>query len=1026
MNARFVNRLLTPVAAPLMVAGLVLTLAAPVAASTTYSISGHVFLGDMSHPATTGDATVDFTPVGSAHRPQDSVPLAADGSYAITGLIPGQYYVLFHYLGTGPYSSVYWGEQAAITHPYQSVSIIDSNITGSIALPPVGQISGHVAIGTSSQSSASGEVAVSYRVYQGDNQYSAESAPVLTDSSGNYVLPNLAESTDYQIHFVYQGTGAFQSGWFGYSGIAQRDYSDRLPAGGRFGNRAGVSIVLPGFGSISGHISMGSADTPAGAGAVSVSLVYSTNNTDYTPVPGATTTDATGGYSFTGLVDGSYEVVVTYSQDQHFATTTTSSSHYLWYGASATMDLTIPHRFSITGHVNAAPGRSAGAGEITVVLTNWVGTVLASTQTDASGNYRIDQFSGGQTTVVYTFTSPAVGRVYGPDDQSVTVTADATLPDWTMSLSLQKSSFSGHVTSSYGTPLTGIDMSAYEYDADSGDFVTTFTTTTDAQGAYTFVNLPVDVYGFEAHDATRTYATMEYDNESPYYQPDDFLSDPGWNDNVDFSMPRAAHITGTVTGPPSADFAAGKVTARVEVEDYSGGSPVWFDTGDVWPVGADGTYDVGDLPPDDYRLQVSDSGDPKYATATTRTIHLVEGQTVRGVDVTLVRTSSGGYVSLPPSRLLDTRSGLGVAAPGPVAPLGVVKLQVAGQGGVPSSGVSAVVLNVTVAGSTSSGFVTVWADGDPAGRPTTSSLNFLPGQIVPNLVIAPVGADGKVDLYNGSPGSTSLLADVAGYYVSGTPTTTGTFGSVTPSRLLDTRLGVGAPAKPVAPLGVVTLKVGGKGGIPDNASAVVLNVTVAGSTSSGFITVWPDGASRPTTSSLNFLPGQIVPNLVIAPVGADGKVDLYNGSPGSTSLLADVAGYFTGGTDPLTPGALGALTPARLLDTRSGVGAPSKPVAPLGVVRLKVTGRGGVPDGATAVVLNVTVAGSTSSGFITVWADNDPAGRPTTSSLNFLPGQIVPNLVIAPVGADGEVDLYNGSPGSTSLVADVAGWFAPG
>jgi len=74
---------------------------------------------------------------------------------------------------------------------------------------------------------------------------------------------------------------------------------------------------------------------------------------------------------------------------------------------------------------------------------------------------------------------------------------------------------------------------------------------------------------------------------------------------------------------------------------------------------------------------------------------------------------------------------------------------------------------VTVAGSTSSGFVTAWADGTE--RPLASNLNFLPGQIIPNLVVVPVGEDGMVDLYNGSPGSTQLVADVAGYYLSGTP-----------------------------------------------------------------------------------------------------------------------------------------------------------------------------------------------------------------------------------------------------------------
>jgi len=59
---------------------------------------------------------------------------------------------------------------------------------------------------------------------------------------------------------------------------------------------------------------------------------------------------------------------------------------------------------------------------------------------------------------------------------------------------------------------------------------------------------------------------------------------------------------------------------------------------------------------------------------------------------------------------------------------------------------------------------------DQTNRPNASNLNFYwRNQEVPNLVIAPVGANGKVALFNGSGGTIQLVADVAGYYLAGTP-----------------------------------------------------------------------------------------------------------------------------------------------------------------------------------------------------------------------------------------------------------------
>src|SRR5665648_431547 len=382
-------------------------------------------------------------------------------------------------------------------------------------------------------------------------------------------------------------------------------------------------------------------------------------------------------------------------------------------------------------------------------------------------------------------------------------------------------------------------------------------------------------------------------------------------------------------------------------------------------------------------------------------------------------STPGGFTPLSPSRLLDTRAGVG-APKAPVVAGGTVALQVTGRGGVPASGVSAVVLNVTVTAPTRAGYLTVYGDGTT--RPLASNLNFIPAQTVPNLVIAPVGANGKVALYNGSAGTVQLIADVSGYYLAGAPSVAGAFGSLSPSRLLDTRDGVGAPRAPVVAGGTVHLKVTGRGGVPAfGVSAVVLNVTVTAPTRAGYLTVYGAGFPRPTASNLNFIPGQTVPNLVIAPVGTGGKVDLYNGSTGTLQLIADVSGYYRAGV-PSVAGAFGSLAPSRLLDTRAGVGAPKAPVVAGGTVHLKVTGRGGVPAfGVSAVVLNVTVTAPTKPGYVTVYGDGTT--RPTASNLNFIPAQTVPNLVIAPVGTNGKVALYNGSTGTVQLVADVAGYY---
>jgi PKD repeat protein len=151
-----------------------------------------------------------------------------------------------------------------------------------------------------------------------------------------------------------------------------------------------------------------------------------------------------------------------------------------------------------------------------------------------------------------------------------------------------------------------------------------------------------------------------------------------------------------------------------------------------------------------------------------------------------------------------------------------------------------------------------------------------------------------------------------------------------PQRLLDTRYGTGAPKRPVGSGGVVRLKVLGVGVIPaSGVTAVTLNVTDAGATAAGYVTVYPDGTTRPNASNLNFRAGQNNPNLVTVRVGADGYIDLYN-AHGDVNLIADLAGYYTtkpGSDDPYMSG-LATVTPTRVLDTRNGTGAPKGEVGP--------------------------------------------------------------------------------------------------
>ena len=239
-----------------------------------------------------------------------------------------------------------------------------------------------------------------------------------------------------------------------------------------------------------------------------------------------------------------------------------------------------------------------------------------------------------------------------------------------------------------------------------------------------------------------------------------------------------------------------------------------------------------------------------------------------------------------------------------------------------------------------------------------------------------------------------------------------------PQRLLDTRTS-GTPLETGASL---ALTVADTATVPGTATAVTLNLTVTGSAGAGYLAVYPTGGPPPLVSNLNWTGGETVANLVIVPVGTQGQVSIFDGGA-PTFVIVDLEGYFAPWSSGSTQGSYVPLAPNRLVDTRPGSGYldAGQTLQPGASLTVPVAGEGGVPpQGAVAVVANVTVTDTSAAGFLTVY----PAGLtpPPTSNLNWEAGQTVANRVIVPLGANGAITLANRT-GSADAIVDLDGYF---
>jgi hypothetical protein len=281
------------------------------------------------------------------------------------------------------------------------------------------------------------------------------------------------------------------------------------------------------------------------------------------------------------------------------------------------------------------------------------------------------------------------------------------------------------------------------------------------------------------------------------------------------------------------------------------------------------------------------------------------------------------------------------------------------------------------------------------------------------------------------PDNTTYGKRSIGLGVTGRVNAEGSYTPFGPYRILDTREGNGAPKAPLGGGQTLHLQVtGSNGGPTGSVSAVVLNVTVTGPTSPGYLTVYPTGVARPTASSLNFPAGWTGANSVTVPVGANGQVDIYNAA-GNVHVIADMLGFYRAHDDTHTlqpAGHYWPVTPERLLDSRDpGFGGPLDPYQS---VRIGVSYGSAFDNNIRALAVNVTAVTPTQGGYMTAW--DGLSQVPTASTLNFTKGSVVPNFTVVPTsrcvpcGGYPGFTVGNFSGGRTHIVVDIFGFYDDG
>jgi hypothetical protein len=265
-----------------------------------------------------------------------------------------------------------------------------------------------------------------------------------------------------------------------------------------------------------------------------------------------------------------------------------------------------------------------------------------------------------------------------------------------------------------------------------------------------------------------------------------------------------------------------------------------------------------------------------FASDTTNVILDINGYFVPATDPTAL-----AFYPITPCRIADTRTA--------TAPLGGPSL---GGGtsrtfpiqssacNLPATAQAYSLNFAVVPGGHPLGYLTAWPTGQ--SKPLVASLNAPTGTVVANAAIVKAGTSGSIDIF--ASDTTHLVIDIDGYFA---PIDTGGLSlyGVTPCRVVDTRQPAGSAVITSLDVAVSASACG----IPANAQAHVLSVTVVPPGPLGYLTLWPQGQTRPVVATLNALDAAITSNLAIVPT-TNGWISAFPSNP--THLIIDISGYF--------------------------------------------------------------------------------------------------------------------------------------
>ena len=401
---------------------------------------------------------------------------------------------------------------------------------------------------------------------------------------------------------------------------------------------------------------------------------------------------------------------------------------------------------------------------------------------------------------------------------------------------------------------------------------------------------------------------------------------------------------------------------------------------------------------------------PGTYTVTLKVSNIGGSDTETKVGYVVVSPPPGSrFSSLSPTRVLDTRSNIGLAG---AFHANVGRDFVVADGTPIPTNAVAVTGNLTITKQSAAGYVVL----APSAGGSTSTINFPKGDTRANGVTVALGASGKLNaVYKAKSGATTqIVFDVTGYFT--TSANGARFHSIAPTRVLDNRINLGLSGVFLANT-PRTFTVADGTPIPANAVAVTGNLTVTGQTKAGYIVLAP--AAGGSTSTLNFPVGDNRANGVTVPLGAGGTLNAsYVATAGATtSIVFDVTGYFLAGSSGAS---YFPLAPVRVLDSRINLGLAGAFHA--NAARdFTVADATPIPTNAVAVTGNLTVTGQTKAGYIVL----APAAGGSTSTLNFPKGDNRANGVTVALGAGGKLNaVYKAKAGATThLVFDVTGYF---